>query len=63
MAVAPTPNQIDLTLAVGERSTSNPWFYADEVSPEGDYLSDLRADLSMFRSSDRTRWSLRYSPF
>ena len=64
----PPPRQFDLTVAAGERFTSNPEFLPDpatpqERSPQSDYISDMRLDLSMSRRSDRTHWSLRYSPF
>ena len=61
--VAPTPNKFDLTVVAGERSTSNPFFSTEGHSPYGDYYSDMRLDLSASRRTDRTDWSLRYSPF
>jgi hypothetical protein len=60
---APPPNQFSLTGALGERATSNPRGETDASSPEGDYVSDLRLDLSVSRRSERTDWKLGYQPF
>jgi hypothetical protein len=60
---APPPNEISLTGALAERATSNPRSETDSSSPEGDYVSDLRADLSARRRSERTDWSLNFQPF
>ena len=59
----PAPDRFDLSLALGERSTSNPAFQPDNQSPDGDYVSDLRADLAGARKTQRTDWSLHYRPF
>ncbi len=59
----PSPNQFDFYLAAGERWTSNPEFKPESESFEGDYISDLRANVSMLRKTERTDWSLQYTPF
>ena len=61
--IPPTPNQFDVYLAAGERWSSNPEFKPESESFEGDYISDLRANISLLRKSERTDWSLQYTPF
>ena len=61
-SVPESPNESDLTVSAGERYSSNPRFQPDSASAEGDYVTDLRLDLSMSRHKVRSLWSLRYTP-
>ncbi len=58
-----TPNDFDLSLALGRRFTTNAGLQSDGQGSEGDSITDLRADFTGRRSSRRTAWSAAYDSF
>jgi hypothetical protein len=56
------PGRLDLWVSAGRRYSSNPRFQGDLEEFDPDSISELRADLSGGRTTDRTAWSLRYRP-
>ena len=62
-AAEPQLDEFHLIGAIGERLNSNPTYVSDSSSPDADYVSDLRLEISRLRRTERTEWSLRFVPF